>query len=100
MARASCRARFGLSIRGPMRRSYTSCRLVQIHARPRRAVALEVRRLDALGIEPERARVLDEEAAHVDRRRQLGEHLALERLQVRHADLRALGDLAQLDANC
>src|SRR2546421_2536135 len=63
------------------------------------AVALEICLLDAFWIEAECTGVLGEKPAHVDRRRQLAEHLAFERLEVRHADLRALGDLAQLDAD-
>src|SRR5688572_8670036 len=73
-------------------------RALVVRRRTRGAIALEVRVLHALGIEPEDARVLGEEPAHVDRGRQPAVCVALERLQVRDADLRTLRDLAELDA--
>src|SRR4051812_41163466 len=109
IARASWRARLGLSIRvaiggsWEMRdpRSRLGARFVVVVGTraARRAEPREVGLLDPLGVEPERPGVFGQKAAHVDRGRQLAERLPLERRQVGHADLRALRDLAQLDAD-
>src|SRR5262245_51549721 len=107
IARASCRARLGLSIRVAMARSWEMARRgSRLRARfvvggvGRAARGLEAREvglLDPLAVEAEGANVFGQKAAHVDRSREFSENLALERRQVRHADLGTLGDLAQLD---
>src|SRR5215813_1006662 len=75
IARASCRARFGLSIRVAMagswemarRGSRLGARFVVVVARAARGLeAREVGLLDPLAVEPERAGVFGQKAAHVD----------------------------------
>src|SRR5215471_16490599 len=72
--------------------------VVVVIARPARgAKPGEVGLLDPLAVETQRAGILCQKASYVHRRGQFSESLALECGQVRHPDLRALGDLAQLD---
>src|ERR1041384_3559212 len=76
IARASCRARLGLSIRVAIpgscemadRRSRlrTGFVVVVVAGPPGRAEPGQVGRLDALAVEPERAGVLGQEAPHVE----------------------------------
>src|ERR1043165_4342517 len=107
IARASCRARLGLSMRVAMRRSWEMARrgsrlgarfvVVGVGRTARSLEAREVGLLDPFAVEAQRAGVFGQKAAHVHRCREFSEDLALERRQVRHADLGTLGDLAQLD---
>src|SRR4029077_15522868 len=63
-----------------------------------RVVAAQVAVDGLLGVDANGARVLHDVAAHVDGGRHVAEALFLDGAQVALADLRAVGDVAELDA--
>src|SRR5262245_12640079 len=97
MARASCRARSGLSI-SAMTQSYAWRRRASTCRRAAALIALEEGARHLRHVEVEKARVLHEESTQVDERRHGVPALLLDRLEMTDADLGALRNLKQVDA--